>query len=126
MDDDFNTALAIGHIFELVRELNRFLDSKPSSVKDSELVSTAQESLGAAGEILHLFGRTPREWYTSLMKVKGIGLSEAEIQHKIKERQDARLRKDWKLADIIRKELEEKGIILEDKKERTDWKVRVG
>jgi cysteinyl-tRNA synthetase len=126
MDDDFNTALAIGHIFELIRELNRFLDSEPSSVKDSELILKARESLAEAGEILHLFGRTPMEWYASLMKVKGIGLSEAEIHHRIQERRDARVRKDWRLADTIRQELEEKGIILEDKKERTDWKVRVG
>jgi cysteinyl-tRNA synthetase len=126
MDDDFNSALAIGHIFELIRELNRFLDSKPSSVKDSELILKTHERLAEAGEILHLFGRTPMEWYASLMKVKGIGLSEAEIHHKIKERRDARVRKDWQLADTIRQELEEKGIILEDKKERTDWKVRVG
>ncbi len=126
MDDDFNTALAIGHIFELVRELNRFLDSKPSSLKDRQLVLAAQERLAEAGEILHLFGRTPLEWYASLMKVKSIGLSETEIHQKIKERQDARLRKDWQLADTIRRELEEKGIILEDKKDGTDWKVRVG
>ncbi|MFH1025341.1 MAG: cysteine--tRNA ligase [Nitrospirota bacterium] len=126
MDDDFNTALAIGHIFELVRELNRFLDSKPSSFKDRQLVLAAQERLVEAGEILHLFGRTPLEWYASLMKVKSIGLSETEIHQKIKERQDARLRKDWQLADTIRRELEEKGIILEDKKDGTDWKVRVG
>ena len=126
MDDDFNTALAIGHIFELVRELNRFLDSKPSSLKDRQLVLAAQERLAEAGEILHLFGRTPPEWYASLMKVKSIGLSETEIHQKIKERQDARLRKDWQLADTIRRELEEKGIILEDKKDGTAWKVRVG
>jgi cysteinyl-tRNA synthetase len=126
MDDDFNTALAIGHIFELVRELNRFLDSKPSSLKDRQLVLAAQERLAEAGEILHLFGRTPLEWYASLMKVKSIGLSETEIHQKIKERQDARLRKDWQLADTIRRELEEKGIILEDKKDGTAWKVRVG
>ena len=126
MDDDFNTALAIGHIFELVRELNRFLDSKPSSFKDRQLVLAAKERLAEAGEILHLFGRTPLEWYASLMKVKSIGLSETEIYQKIKERQNARLGKDWQLADTIRRELEEKGIILEDKKDGTDWKVRVG
>ena len=126
MDDDFNTALAIGHVFELIRELNRFLDSKPASLKDIQLVLSAQEHLTQAGKILHLFGRTPLEWYASLMKVKRIGLSEAEIQQKITERRDARIRKDWKLADTIRQELEEKGIILEDKKDRTDWKVRVG
>jgi cysteinyl-tRNA synthetase len=126
MDDDFNTALAIGHIFELVRELNRFLDSKPSSLQDRQLVLSAQERLAEAGEILHLFGRTPLEWYASLMKVKSIALSETEIHQKIKERRDARLRKDWQLADTIRRELEEKGIILEDKKDGTAWKVRVG
>ena len=126
MDDDFNTALAIGHIFELVRELNRFLDSKPSSLQDRQLVLSAQERLAEAGEILHLFGRTPLEWYASLMKLKSIALSETEIHQKIKERRDARLRKDWQLADTIRRELEEKGIILEDKKDGTDWKVRVG
>ena len=126
MDDDFNTALAIGHVFELIRELNRFLDSKPASLKDIQLVLSAQEHLTQAGKILYLFGRTPLEWYASLMKVKSIGLSEAEIHQKITERRDARIRKDWKLADTIRQELEEKGIILEDKKDRTDWKVRVG
>jgi cysteinyl-tRNA synthetase len=126
MDDDFNTALAIGHIFEFVRELNRLLDTMPSSVRDKELILTAQERIKEAGAILHLFGRTPREWYSSLMKVKGIGLSEAEIHHKITDRQAARRRKDWKLADAIRQELEEKGIILEDTKERTGWKVRAG
>ena len=45
---------------------------------------------------------------------------------KIKERREARQKKDWHPADAIRKELEEKGIILEDKKDRTDWKVKVG
>lgn len=126
MDDDFNTALAIGHIFELIRELNRLLDSKPSGLKDRELILEAQERLAQTGKILHLFDRTPSEWYASLMKVKHIGITETEIQDKIKERQDARTRKDWQSADSIRQELEEKGIILEDKKERTDWKVRVG
>lgn len=127
MDDDFNTALAIGHIYELIREVNRLLDSKPSgSKKDREIILTAREHLAVAGKVLHLFDRTPPEWYASLMKVKGIGLTEEKIHQKIQERREARLRKDWHLADTIRRELEEKGIILEDKKDRTDWKVRVG
>lgn len=126
MDDDFNTALAIGHIFDLIRELNRFLDTKPSGTKSRELVVEAEERLREAGAVLHLFGRTPVEWYASLMRVKGIALSEDEIHQKIRERRAARLAKDFQMADCIRRELEEKGIILEDKQERTDWKVRVG
>jgi cysteinyl-tRNA synthetase len=126
MDDDFNTALALGHIFEFVRETNRFLDSKPSGKIDKELLLTAKEKLLKAGNVLNIFIRTPRQWYVSLMKIRKIGLSEKEIIEKIKDRQDARHNKNWQLADIIRKELEEKGVILEDKKDRTDWKIKVG
>jgi cysteinyl-tRNA synthetase len=126
MDDDFNTALALGHIFELIRELNRFLDSRPSGSGDIELLLKAKEALSEAGDILNIFNRTPYEWYLSLMETKNIGLSEEEIIRRVKERRDARRRKDWQLADAIRKELEEKRIILEDKKDRTDWKVKIG
>jgi cysteinyl-tRNA synthetase len=125
MDDDFNTALALGHIFELIREANRFLDNKPSDLKDRELLLKTRELLYEAGNILNIFSRTPDEWYGSLMKIRKVELSERDILEKIKERQDARQRKDWHLADTIRKELEEKGVILEDKKDRTDWKVKV-
>jgi cysteinyl-tRNA synthetase len=126
MNDDFNTALALGHLFELIREANRFLDHKPEGSKDAGLLLLARDLLLEAGHILNLFNRTPHEWYLSLMKVRNIGLSEKEILEKIKERQDARQKRDWQSSDIIRKELEKKGIILEDKKDGTDWKVRVG
>ena len=126
MNDDFNTALALGHTFELIREANRFLDSKPSEWKDKELLLKTKDLLSEAGNILNIFNKNPYEWYLSLMKIKNIGLSEKEILERIKERQEARKRKDWKFADKIRKELEGKGIILEDKRDRTDWKVKVG
>jgi cysteinyl-tRNA synthetase len=60
------------------------------------------------------------------MTAKKISLSEHDILDKIKERQDARQRKAWDIADRIRKELDERGIILEDKDGRTDWKIKVG
>jgi cysteinyl-tRNA synthetase len=126
MDDDFNTALSLGHVFELIRELNRFLDNKPSFSKDRELLLRAKELLSEAGDILNIFNKTPYDWYLSLMKIRNIGLSEKEILEKIKEREAARQKKEWHMADAVRKELEEKGIILEDKKDRTDWKIRIG
>lgn len=126
MDDDFNTALAVGHIFEVIREANRLLDARPSGAKTAELIMSAGKMLSECGKVLNLFGRTPREWNLSLMKTKKIGISEEVINAKITQRQAARLRKDWESADAVRKELEETGIILEDKKDRTDWKVKVG
>jgi cysteinyl-tRNA synthetase len=126
MDDDFNTALALGHIFELIREVNRFFDGKPGGMKDRELIIRAHEHLKEAGNVLNLFNRIPREWHLALMKIRNVGLSEQDISDKIRQRQEARHRKEWTVADEIRKELEDKGIILEDKKDRTDWKVKVG
>ncbi|RJQ44934.1 MAG: cysteine--tRNA ligase [Nitrospiraceae bacterium] len=126
MNDDFNTASALGFIFELIREVNRFLDSKPSGQKAKELVVRTRELLAGIGGILNIFNRTPEEWYRSLMKVKKIAVSEEALLQKIAERQEARKQKDWARADNVRKELEDKGIILEDKKEGTAWKVKAG
>jgi cysteinyl-tRNA synthetase len=126
MNDDFNTALALGNIFELIREVNRFLDSRPSGQKAKELVIQTKELLAEVGKVLNIFNKTPEEWYRSLMKVKKITLSETELQEKIRERQQARSRKDWATADNIRNELAEKGIILEDKKDRTTWRIKIG
>jgi len=125
MDDDFNTALAIGNIFELIRLVNKYLDGKPSGKKAIELASKARDLLKEAGGVLNIFRRTPEEWGRSLMSFKCPDLTEEFIMGRIKERQVAREKKDWAASDLIRKELEERGIILEDKKEGTGWKVKI-
>ncbi|MBZ0157291.1 MAG: cysteine--tRNA ligase [Alphaproteobacteria bacterium] len=126
MDDDFNTALAVGHLFELIRETNKFLDTKPFGEAAQMLVERAQDALHSAGDVLNLFHRTPAQWNIDLLKNKKISLTETEIEQKIHERKTARQAKDWALADSIRKELEEKGILLEDRKDGiTSWKVKI-
>jgi cysteinyl-tRNA synthetase len=125
MDDDFNSALAIGHLFELVREINRYLDMKPSGSDPAALINRAKEALTNTGSVLNLFGRTPHEWNVALLKVRNIPLSEADIEEKIRERKAARDSKDWVKADSVRKILDESGIILEDKKDGTTWKVKI-
>jgi cysteinyl-tRNA synthetase len=126
MDDDFNTALAIGHMFELIRELNRFLDGKPSGDKARALVKAALEALNETGAVLRIFQRTPEEWYSSIMMLRDVGLTEQDIYALIGEREDARKKTDWARADAIRNELLEKGIVLEDKPGATAWRVKVG
>ena len=46
------------------------------------------------------------------------------INQKIKDRNNAREKGDYKHADIIRKELEDNGVIIEDKKKQTLWKYK--
>jgi cysteinyl-tRNA synthetase len=125
MDDDFNTALAIGSVFELIRMLNKYMDGRPSGSKAIGLIKRAGDLLQETGNVLNIFTRTPEEWYKALMAVKNIGLTEADILSRIDERKQARERKDWGEADRIRHELEEKGILLEDRKDGTGWKVKI-
>ncbi len=125
MDDDFNTAQALGHIFELIRGINRFLDTRPSGQRAKDLLLKAADLLQETGSILNIFTRRPEEWYDSLMVTKEIPFSKEEIMHRLRERQEARQKHDWARADAIRKELEGKGIILEDKRGGTSWRVRL-
>ncbi len=126
MDDDFNTALAIGHMFELIREINRFLDGKPSGARAKDTVKSAMDSLGETGAVLRLFQRTPEEWYSSLMVLRSVGITEGEIASLISEREAARKDKNWERADAIRNELQAKSILLEDGPSGTTWRVKVG
>jgi cysteinyl-tRNA synthetase len=125
MDDDFNTAQAIGHLFELVREVNKFLDAKTHAETSKDAVRTAVKAMGRMGAVLNLFKRTPEAWNRDLLVSKKIPLTPAKIEEKIAERKAARDGKEWARADTIRTELEGAGIILEDKRERTSWKVKI-
>ena len=105
MDDDFNTAGAIGTIFELVKYLNQNAD---------------EETKGA-----DLFAM--RNALLELTEVLGLDISENkdslddDIEAMINERQEARKAKDFKRADEIRDELKSRGIILEDTKDGVKW-----
>lgn len=105
MDDDFNTAGAIGTIFELVKFINQNADEKTSGAD--------------------LFAM--RNALLELTEVLGIDITENkgslddDIEALINERQDARKAKDFKRADEIRDELKRQGIILEDTKDGVKW-----
>jgi cysteinyl-tRNA synthetase len=126
MDDDFNSALAIGHIYELVREVNRYLDSKPSGDETVKLLHDSMDKIKEASDVLNVFNRTPKEWYVSLMKSHGIPLTEGEIENKIEQRKEAREQKNWEEADSIRDGLLGSGVVLEDRPDKTVWKIKIG
>jgi len=125
MDDDFNTAKALGIIFDLVKEINRFLDKNPP-IEEFSIALKAKQSIKEIGKVLNLFQREPLQWYRDLLKIKRIPLSEEDIQKLIEQRTLARKNKEWQKADEIRNELLLKGIVLEDKPDGTIWKVKIG
>ena len=64
-----------------------------------------------------------KEEWIGFKKRKSI-LSEKEILLKINERNKARDKKNYKLADKIRNELLDKGVLIEDKDNKTSWKLK--
>jgi cysteinyl-tRNA synthetase len=74
--------------------------------------------LRALGGVLGLLQREPE----SFLQGKPAGVSEEWIAAKIAEREAARKAKDYAAADRIRKELLDKGIVLEDKAGKTTWR----
>ncbi|MGB9822464.1 cysteine--tRNA ligase [Thermodesulfovibrio sp.] len=125
MDEDFNTARALAVIFEFIKELNRFMDKRPSGKEEINLLFNSKKIIRELGSVLNLFQREPIQWHRDLLKIKKIEITEEEINMLIEERFQARKNKDWQRADSIRQQLLSKGIILEDKPDRTVWKVKI-
>ena len=121
MDDDFNTPRAIALIFDEVRSLNRMLDKGKN-----EGLSARALALKTVGEVLGLLQETPETFFRRKKErwVERQTLSVEAIEELIHRRKQARSEKRWEEADRIRKELQEKGITLEDTAGGTIWKVR--
>jgi cysteinyl-tRNA synthetase len=110
MDDDFNTAAALGHLFDLVRGIN--------SARDANL---NQASLAQAQDLLRELGED----------VFGLRLEHAEteaaqaapfIDLLVELRSQLREKKLWDLSDLVRQQLADLGVLLEDSKDSTLWR----
>ncbi len=128
MNNDFNTALAIGHLFTLQRRLQRFLDQfgqkklkGPGAVLAQRGAATLQEN----ARVLGLLARDPQVFFEEQrkLKLKSTGMTEEEVQGLIELRRQARLAKNFAESDRIRDELENKRILLEDTPQGTRWRV---
>jgi cysteinyl-tRNA synthetase len=120
MDDDMNTARAVGVVFETVRTINRLLDEKQTAA-----VVPLRRAVNEIASVLGIGGQEPQ---VVLERAKRDHLADAdidpaEIQRFIEDRNAARKARDFKRADAIRAELKEKGIVLEDTPAGTVWKV---
>ena len=109
MDDDLNTANALGVVFEFIRDTNTAMDSGAFGAGN---VEGALAFLARFDEVFDVLKPT----------VAAGGLSDAEIDALAAERNAAKKAKNFGRADAIRNELLEKGILLEDTKEGTRWK----
>jgi cysteinyl-tRNA synthetase len=113
MDEDLNAPQAIAALFRFVREANRELDGGMWSR------AAAAGALGVLDRVMDVLDLLPssvaasdelRQW----------------IEQRLAERQAARVARDFATADLIRAELADRGVDLEDTPQGTRWKLRGG
>jgi cysteinyl-tRNA synthetase len=109
MDDDLNTAEALGAMFDFVRDANTALDADEFGAGN---LASARALLGEFDAVFDVLKPTTAAG----------GITDEEIEARIAARVAAKKARDFAKADQIRNGLVEKGVILEDTKDGVRWK----
>ena len=122
MDEDFNTAGALGVIFKFVGEVNQFLAAVEGAPSDEKRGVLSQAYKGLV-EVCNVLGIYAEEEVASDAHAV---LTEQLMGLILEVRQDARQRKDWETADKIRDQLEQFNVELQDSRVGTTWRILKG
>jgi cysteinyl-tRNA synthetase len=127
MDDDFNTAAAIGHLSEAFLLANKLLDEPGAAAKDvrRRTLARLRKDLADCGATLGIFQRPPAAFLDAyrLRLCARRGIDPAAVEARIAERAAARKAKDFARGDEIRRLLHETGVELMDTPTGTTWRV---
>jgi len=127
MEDDLNTAGALGHVFGAVRLANRMLENKgwQKSTPSRDLGARILADLHYWGQALGLFQAEPQAWLTGLKdsRVRRKGLDVVRVEELLAVRQQARQAKDFEQADAVRQSLLDMGIEARDTPAGQVWDV---
>jgi len=114
MEDDFNSAAAIGKIFEMAKEANRIMEKGELSKVDQFALADFRRMLLEYDQFLGILpGKDGLK--------KGEGDEDALVALLVQVREELRKKKEWSLADRIRNKLKELGYIIEDRREGSVW-----
>ena len=127
VDHDFNTAQGLAHLFELARAVNRFGNHKKALTRGRPIVGPALEAFALVEQALGLMALRTADFHEAVKtkRLGALGLERANIEGLLAERAAARANKDWARADAIRKELAEKSILVLDRPDGVEWRVRL-
>jgi len=114
MDDDFNTPIALGALFDLAREINRQREGHP------EQANQLGRLLIRLGSVLGILQSAPDEYLQSQGEEQ---VDAGAIDALIVRRREARASRNWALADEIRDKLAAMKVVVEDTAEGSTWRI---
>ena len=110
LDDDLNTAQALGAVFELIRECNVALDN--GGMREENRHAIVQWFSGVDARL------------SIVPAVEHLVQADDEIDDLVAARNEARKNRDFAASDRIRRQLLDRGIMIEDTREGTKWRRR--
>lgn len=126
MNDNFNTPRVISEITEIFKELNKIIISNEFSIEEKKYIFYIfLEKFKEIASVFRLFEEDPASY---IFELKAKMLSERKlttdfIEKKLSERQAAKDRKDYLVADDIKEELKQKGVSIQDLQEKVGWDI---
>jgi len=128
MDNDFNTAQALGHLFDAAKIVNKIIrvlkDKQHSS--DLQLLDQSGKAVIRLAAVVGILRENPTQFLEQQKReiLSSIDIDQTTIETLITRRNEARTNKDWALSDQIRDQLLGHRIELKDGPERTRWDVK--
>ncbi|HWL95647.1 MAG TPA: cysteine--tRNA ligase [Phycisphaerae bacterium] len=122
MDDDFNTAGAIGVLFDLAGAINRFIDeSRVETHPGDQVRALVQAAAGTFVSLAHILGLLISKPVAA--RLGDDGLTPRLMELLIDVRRMARESRQYAIGDHIRDELAKMNVTLEDRKDGTQWRI---
>ncbi|MFT7616940.1 MAG: cysteinyl-tRNA synthetase [Planctomycetota bacterium] len=127
LDEDFNTAQAMGVVFELARAVNRFANHKKAKKRGGPVVKGALAALRSLAPTLGLLQMDVSEFQeeVKVKRLAAMGLTRESIEEKIEARNQARIEKDWAKSDELRAELEAMRLVVMDTADGVSWRINL-
>jgi cysteinyl-tRNA synthetase len=129
MDNDFNSAQGLGHIFDVVKSLNTIKQSLPSapSHDDLEILHNGAKTIVKLAETMGILQNDAVEYIKAKQQkiLDELDIDTSEINLLIEQRNTARSEKNWEKADEIRDKLLDMRIEIKDDAEGTTWQVKI-
>lgn len=126
MNENFNFPKVLGMLSNTFSEINDLMGSKKYTIEDKIFtLKSFRDTLNSITEVIRVFDDQPKEYIESYKKVflKNKCIDDDFIQQKIDTRNQAKLQKEYTLADELRNELKELWISLQDNWLQTEWDI---
>lgn len=127
MDNDFNTAKAVGDLLALARALNRFAGHKKAKKRGGPVAAPALAAFKLVADAIGIMSMSTADFHeeVKVKRLNALDLTLEWVDGRLDARAAARTAKDWQQSDAIRDELEARGIMVMDTPTGAQWRVRL-